>query len=946
MTLLDPFKTIRSIKQGKYYSLPALAAQGLPSIKRLPVSIRIILESLLRNCDGKRVDKEDVIKFAKWNCEHPDEGDVPFIVSRVILQDFTGVPLLVDLAAMRDAVAKVGQNPISIEPQVPVDLVIDHSVQVDRARTSDAFTFNMDVEFERNRERYTFLKWGQQAFETFQVVPPAIGIVHQVNLEHIATVVVSQQINDDSLLYLDTLVGTDSHTTMVNGLGVVGWGVGGIEAEAAMLGQPVSLQTPEVIGVYLKGRLREGVTATDLTLRITEMLRHENVVGKFVEFFGEGAASLTVADRATIGNMAPEYGATMGFFPPDKKTLEYLEMTGRDPKAIALVRDYLVAQELFGIPSKGEIDFTKELELDLNSIVPSVSGPKRPQDRINLPDIKARFQELLLTPTGSGGYGKEGEKSAPHVSLHADGFCSVLPHDSGGIQLNPVKPKAIWSEQEMVSNRPFTKVIATPGYAETISSDVTLTHGSIVIAAITSCTNTSNPSVMIAAGLLAKKAVEKGLKVNPMVKTSLAPGSRIVTDYLEKAGLQRYLNALGFQLVGYGCTTCIGNSGPLDERIEEAIKAHDLITASVLSGNRNFEARIHSAVKANFLMSPPLVVAFAIAGNVNINLDTDPLAYTSEGNPVYLRDIWPTTEEIDQSIRASIDPSMFKKRYAHITEDNPVWEAIQTSEGAQYQWDHASTYIQNPPYFEKFELVAPKRTELQNMRPLAIFGDSVTTDHISPAGAFKPDSPAGKYLLSLGVKEEDFNSYGSRRGNHHVMMRGTFANVRIRNKMADEKEGGFTKIMPEGKLTTIFEACQEYENRKTPLIIFAGKDYGMGSSRDWAAKGPALLGVKVVVAQSFERIHRSNLIGMGVLPLQFMQDESAESLGIKGDELFSLEKCETLTPKQTMTLCIQRPDQSIQRVVVLSRLDTSLEIEYYLQGGILPFVLRQLLTST
>lgn len=945
MALLDLFKTLKSIKQGKYYSLPALTAQGFPSIKRLPISIRIILESLLRNCDGKRVEKEDVIQLAKWNCKHPREGDVPFIVSRVILQDFTGVPLLVDLAAMRDAVGKVGKNPSAIEPQVPVDLVIDHSVQVDRARTPDAFTFNMDVEFERNRERYTFLKWGQQAFETFQVVPPAIGIVHQVNLEHIASVVVSKQINGHSLLYPDTLVGTDSHTTMINGLGVAGWGVGGIEAEAAMLGQPVSLQTPEVIGVYLKGFLREGVTATDLTLKVTEMLREENVVGKFVEFFGEGAASLTVADRATIGNMAPEYGATMGFFPVDQKTLQYLEMTGRDPQAIALVHDYLVAQELFGIPSKGEIDFTKELELDLNSIRPCVSGPKRPQDRINLPAVKERFQELISMPTASGGYGKEGEKHAPQVSIHADGYTSLLPHDSGGIQLPPIKPKAIWSEQEMVTNRPFTRVIATPGYAETLSSDVILTHGSIVIAAITSCTNTSNPGVMLAAGLLAKKAVEKGLKVNPMVKTSLAPGSRIVTDYLEKADLQKYLDALGFQLVGYGCTTCIGNSGPLDERIEEAIKEHDLITASVLSGNRNFEARIHSAVKANFLMSPPLVVAFAIAGKVDINLDADPLAYNQQGEPVYLRDIWPSSKDIEQAIRASIDPAMFKQRYAHITEDNPVWKTIQTSEGAQYQWDDASTYIQNPPYFEKFELVAPERVELKNMRSLAIFGDSVTTDHISPAGAFKPDSPAGQYLLSLGIKEEDFNSYGSRRGNHHVMVRGTFANVRIRNKMADGREGGFTKVMPEGDLKTIFDACQEYEKRKIPLVIFAGKDYGMGSSRDWAAKGPALLGVKVVVAQSFERIHRSNLIGMGVLPLQLMDDESVESLEIRGDELFSIEESETLAPKQVLVLLIQRPDQSIRRVKLLSRLDTFLEIEYYQQGGILPFVLRQLLSS-
>lgn len=943
--LLDPFQTLRSIKQGKYYSLPALAGKGFPSIRRLPVSIRIILESLLRNCDGKRVEEADVVQLAKWNARDPQEGDVPFIVSRVILQDFTGVPLLVDLAAMRDAMSRIGRNPGLIEPQVPVDLVIDHSVQVDRARTPEAFTFNMEVEFERNRERYTFLKWGQQAFETFKVVPPAIGIVHQVNLEHIAAVVSSQNINGQTLLYPDTLVGTDSHTTMINGLGVVGWGVGGIEAEAAMLGQPVSLQTPEVIGVYLKGRLREGVTATDLTLRITEMLRHEKVVGKFVEFFGEGAVSLTVADRATIGNMAPEYGATMGFFPADDKALQYLEMTGRDPKAIALVRDYLVAQELFGIPVKGQVDYTKELELDLNSIRPSVSGPKRPQDRIDLPQIKSRFKELLAAPVASGGYGKE-KDNAPQICIHSDGYFSLLPHESGGIeQIGSTRSKVFWSEEEMVSNRPFTRVVATPGYSESFAADVVLTHGSVVIAAITSCTNTSNPSVMLAAGLLAKKAVENGLKVNPMIKTSLAPGSRVVTDYLAKAGLQGYLNTLGFELVGYGCTTCIGNSGPLDERIEEAIKEQDLITASVLSGNRNFEARIHGSVKANFLMSPPLVVAFAIAGRVDIDLEQEPLAYNQEGSPVFLKDIWPSSGEIEQAMRNSVEPEMFKTRYAHIMEDNPMWELIKTSKGTQYQWDPASTYIQKPPYFEGFGLEVPKRMELRNMRPIAIFGDSVTTDHISPAGAFKPNSPAGQYLLSLGVKEEDFNSYGSRRGNHHVMMRGTFANVRIRNKMANGKEGGYTKLMPEGKLITIFEACEEYSKRQTPLIIFAGKDYGMGSSRDWAAKGPALLGVKVVVAQSFERIHRSNLIGMGILPLDFHGEENIDSLEIKGDETFSLEGVDqALTAQQEVVLAIQRPDQSIQRMKLRSRLDTPLEVEYYQQGGILPFVLRQFLT--
>lgn len=945
-TLPDPFQTLRSIKQGEYYSLPALAEQGFPQIRRLPVSIRIILESLLRNCDGQRVKEEDVKQLAHWNAQHPQEGDVPFIVSRVILQDFTGVPLLVDLAAMRDAVAHVGADPSTIEPQVPVDLVIDHSVQVDRARTEDSFAFNVQLEFERNRERYTFLKWGQQAFETFKVVPPAIGIVHQVNLEHIATVVASQEQDERRLLYPDTLVGTDSHTTMINGLGVVGWGVGGIEAEAAMLGQPVSLQTPEVIGVHLKGRLQEGVTATDLTLRITEMLRQEKVVGKFVEFFGEGASSLTVADRATIGNMAPEYGATMGFFPVDDKTLHYLEMTGRDPKAIACVRDYLVAQQLFGIPRKGEIDFTKELTLDLNSIRPSVSGPKRPQDRIDLPMIKSRFRELLVAPSNAGGYGKAEEHHAPLVCIHSTGHFSLLPRDSGGTSEigTSKRSKPSWSEDEMVANRPFTKVEAMPGYGENIACDVILTHGSVVIAAITSCTNTSNPSVMLAAGLLAKKAVKKGLRVNPMIKTSLAPGSRVVTDYLQKTGLQDYLDMLGFQLVGYGCTTCIGNSGPLDERLEEAIRDHDIITASVLSGNRNFEARIHSSVKANFLMSPPLVVAFAIAGRVTVDLENDPLAYTQEGDPVYLRDIWPSNQEIEQAMREGVEPEMFKHRYAHVLEDNPVWKEIQTSTGAQYEWDEASTYIQQPPYFEGFNMQLPERTELRDMRPLALFGDSVTTDHISPAGAFKSTSPAGQYLLSLGVAEEDFNSYGSRRGNHHVMMRGTFANVRIRNKMAEGKEGGYTKLMPEGQLMSIFDACQFYMQRKTPLIIFAGRDYGMGSSRDWAAKGPALLGVKVVVAQSFERIHRSNLIGMGILPLQFQNEESSETLCLTGDEIYSLVGVEELTPQQQVTLEINRQG-TVDHVTLLSRLDTPLEVEYYRQGGILPFVLRQLLSQ-
>ncbi len=944
--LPNPFNALRSIKNDKkhfYYSLPALEEMGIGKISRLPVSIRIMLESLLRNCDGKRVTEEDVKLLAKWNPKKPHSGDVPFIVSRVILQDFTGVPLLVDLAAMRDAVGVRNLNPKLIEPEVPVDLVVDHSVQVDRSGTVDAFLFNLEIEFERNRERYEFLKWGQEAFQTFKVVPPGIGIVHQVNLEQIATVVMGKKENDKVLLIPDTLVGTDSHTTMINGLGVVGWGVGGIEAEAAMLGQPVAMETPEVIGVYLKGEMPEGVTATDLTLRVTEMLRKEKVVGKFVEFFGPGTASLTVADRATIGNMAPEYGATMGYFPVDEKTLDYLRMTGRGEKEVSLVEEYLKTQNLFGIPDLGEIDYTKVLELDLHSLSPCVAGPKRPQDRIPLGDLKRKFKELFSAPVDSGGYGKPESDLNKTVRLHSDGsFIVEAPHDSGGTE-KPASSTAIWSEAEMVTNRPITIPVVPPGYHEALPYHGKLSHGSVVIAAITSCTNTSNPFVMIGAGLLAKKAVEKGLAVNAMVKTSLAPGSRVVTDYLKKADLQKYLDQLGFQLVAYGCTTCIGNSGPLEAKIENAIKENDLIAASVLSGNRNFEARIHSSVKANFLMSPPLVVAFAIAGRVDIDLQKDPLGQDKSGKPVYLKDIWPSSQEIHQTISRSIDPSMFRERYANIRQDNPTWEKIPVKKGSLYHWDEMSTYIRKPPYFDEFALELPKRKKFEKMRPLALLGDSVTTDHISPAGAFKANSPAGQYLLSHGVKEDDFNSYGSRRGNHEVMIRGTFANVRIVNKMAQGKEGGFTRLMPEGKGMSIFDACQKYAEKKIPLIIFAGKDYGMGSSRDWAAKGTALLGVRAVVAQSFERIHRSNLIGMGVLPLQFEEGESWESLGITGDEEFSLQGVEgKLKPRQEIILEIDRAG-SKKKAKLRTCIDTPMEAEYYEHGGILPYVLRRLI---
>lgn len=938
----DRFQTFKKLPSGAYYySLPALEEQKVGNIRRLPVSIRIMLEALLRHCDGVRVKEGDVRELASWNEKKPSGKDVPFIVARVILQDFTGVPLLVDLAAMRDAVAAKGYSAAMIEPQVPVDLVIDHSVQVDRSGSSDAFLFNLKVEFERNRERYEFLKWGQGAFKTFQVVPPGIGIVHQINLESIASCVTRQEVDGKTVLYPDTLVGTDSHTTMINGLGVVGWGVGGIEAEAAMLGEAVSLQTPEVIGVLLEGKLREGVTATDLTLTITELLRKEKVVGKFVEFFGEGAATLSVADRATIGNMAPEYGATIGFFPADDKTIEYLKMTGREEKDVKEVQEYLTAQHLFGIPRRGEVDYTKVIELDLSTIQPCVAGPKRPQDRIVLPELKNTFCRLLSAPSSQGGYEKEGGECSRRVLIRgASTFSPKLPKETGGKETLGNHTLA-WSEDEMVTNRPFTEAVDDPHYIHEKEAEIVLGHGSVVIAAITSCTNTSNPSVMIGAGLLAKKAIERGLKVNPLVKTSLAPGSRVVTDYLQKSGLQTYLDQLGFQLVAYGCTTCIGNSGPLEERIENATSKYDLVVASVLSGNRNFEARIHSAVKANFLMSPPLVVAFAIAGRVDLDLSKEPLGKDSKGQPVYLKDIWPTSREIEETIRSCLQPSMFKTRYSTIEEDNPVWREIKTTKGAQYQWSPQSTYIQKPPYFDQFTEELPSLPALSEMRALALFGDSVTTDHISPAGAFSAVLPAGKYLLSLGVKEVDFNSYGSRRGNHNVMMRGTFANVRLKNRLAEGKEGGFTKIFPEGTIMSIFEACQHYNKNKTPLIIFAGKDYGMGSSRDWAAKGSALLGVRAVVACSFERIHRSNLIGMGVLPLEFMNDQSWESVGITGDELFSLHGLEKgLTPQAEVTLHIGNKRQVPLRL----RLDTPIEVDYYKHGGIMPYVLRHLLT--
>lgn len=940
----NTLNTLKKLNNHFYYSLPSLEESGIVKVKRLPISLRIVLESLLRNCDGIRIKEEDVLSLAHWEGRGSKGGEVPFVVSRVILQDFTGVPLLVDLAAMRDAVEAEGFNPEIIEPQVPVDLVIDHSVQVDRAGTFDAYDFNLGLEFQRNIERYEFLKWGQEAFKTFKVVPPGIGIVHQVNLEHIASLVTQKIDHGSSLLFPDTLVGTDSHTTMINGLGIVGWGVGGIEAEAAMLGQPVALQMPEVIGFHLTGKMPEGATATDLALRVTEILRRENVVDKFIEFYGEGTASLTVADRATVANMAPEYGATMGFFPIDDKTLDYLRITGRTEEKITLIKSYLMAQDLFGVRKEGELDFTKVIQLDLSTITPSVAGPKRPQDRISLTQVKETFHNLLQKGVGEGGYGKGEEKVFPIAQVHMGHKAAQHSHEeSGGIESNP--PGAPRDVEEMVGNRPYTCPITSPGYSDKNDSTIELTHGSIVIAAITSCTNTSNPQVMIAAGLVAKKAVEAGLQVPCYVKTSLAPGSRVVTEYLKKTELQSFLDKVGFQLVGYGCTTCIGNSGPLDEKIEEAIKEHDLITASVLSGNRNFEARIHSAVKANFLMSPPLVVAYALAGKMDIDMRKEPIGFGKGGKAIFLKDIWPSAEEIQSLLSKHLEPDMFKKRYAHLLDDAPLWKKIPSTKGLVYNWNKKSTYIQKPPFFSSFKRSLPELPELKNMRCLALLSDSVTTDHISPAGSFKATSPAGKFLLSSGVKEEEFNSYGSRRGNHDIMMRGTFANVRIKNKMADGKEGGFTKVIPEGEITTIFDACMRYKEKKTPLILFAGKDYGMGSSRDWAAKGTSLLGVKAVVAQSFERIHRSNLIGMGVLPLEFPEGISHQTLALTGEEEFTLQvEGKKLCPGQEIHLEIRSKDK-VHKVALTSRLDTQIEVDYYVHGGILPFVLRGILAK-
>ena len=897
-------------KQGKFYSLPALESAGIGPISRLPVSVRIVLESVLRNYDDKKVSEANVKELANWKSNETRTAEIPFVVARIVLQDFTGVPLLVDLAAMRSAVAKLGKNPKIIEPLVPVDLVVDHSVQVDAAGSADSFAKNLEIEFQRNRERYQFLKWGMQAFDTFKVVPPGIGIVHQVNLEYLAKGVLSA----DGVYYPDTLVGTDSHTTMINGLGIVGWGVGGIEAEAGMLGQPVYFLTPDVVGVHLTGAIREGVTATDVALTVTQLLRKTKVVGKFVEFFGPGAAALPLVDRATIANMAPEYGATMGFFPIDEECVNYLRATGRSEAHCLMYENYYKAQNLWGIPQAGQVDYSQVIELDLNTVKPSVAGPKRPQDRIELPNLRREFFSSFQRPVTENGFGKPRKDFSKSVKV------------------------------EMTSKK-----------------KATVGTGSVLIAAITSCTNTSNPSVMIAAGLLAKKAVEKGLKVNPAVKASLAPGSRVVTDYLKKTGLTPYLNKLRFNLVGYGCTTCIGNSGPLDANIEEAVVKNDLITASVLSGNRNFEARVHQNIKANFLMSPPLVVAFALAGRVDLDLSCEPLGKGKDGEPVYLADLWPTLQEVRDAMQSSLKPEIFQKLYKNFASQNPKWNEIPSTVGNVYEWDRQSTYIQEPPFFTNFGMEPGSIKPITGARALGIFGDSVTTDHISPAGAIKKSSPAGKFLGDNGVEFVDFNSYGSRRGNDRIMTRGTFANVRIKNLMLGGEEGGNTifwgsapvpgaveggtPALPGTKMS-IYDASIIYQAAGTPLIILAGQEYGTGSSRDWAAKGTNLLGVKVVVAQSFERIHRSNLVGMGVLPLQFKEGASALALKLDGSETYDVVGLDAnLKPQQDLTLKITRKDGTVENIAVACRIDTPIEIDYYQHGGILPYVLRQLVAK-
>jgi aconitate hydratase len=914
-------------KNYEIFRLNALEAKGL-SLRRLPYSLRVLLENLLRQEDGKSVTADDIEFLAKWQAKAEPAREIAFMPARVLMQDFTGVPAIVDLAAMRDAMKQLGGDPEKINPLQPAELVIDHSVQVDEFGTSNAYSINAALEFQRNRERYAFLKWGQTAFRNFSTVPPGMGICHQVNLEYLARVVFTTAADGGTVrAYPDTLVGTDSHTTMINGLGVLGWGVGGIEAEAAMLGQPVSMLVPQVVGFKLTGKLREGATATDLVLTVTEMLRKLGVVGKFVEFYGSGVSELSLADRATIGNMAPEYGATCGIFPIDVETLRYLQLTGRSQEQIGLVEAYSKEQGWFHTADSPEAEYTQTTHLDLATVEPSVAGPRRPQDRVALSQTGANFQQQL---PGLLGPSAAGRKERQTIRWEGEGGHTW---SNGGDKATPeTGPASTVKERFGVDVDPY------------------LGHGSIVIAAITSCTNTSNPSVMIAAGLLAKKAAEKGLRVPPWVKTSLAPGSRVVTDYYKKAGLLESLDKLRFQVVGYGCTTCIGNSGPLPTDVSKSIDDHGLVAVSVLSGNRNFEGRINSEVRANYLMSPPLVVAYALVGNIEHNFDTDPIGKDRGGAPVYLKDIWPTQKEVNSTIASAIDSEIFTTQYATVTDGDKNWQHLKFPVGDTYQWEPDSTYIRKAPYFDGMPAKPSPVEEIRGARVLAVLGDSVTTDHISPAGSIKLNGPAGKYLVEHGVKAADFNSYGSRRGNHEVMVRGTFANVRLRNKLAPGTEGGVTRLLPEGEEMSIFDASVKYAERGVPLVILAGKEYGSGSSRDWAAKGPKLLGVRAVIAQSYERIHRSNLVGMGILPLQFEAGQSAESLGLTGEEVFDLEGIRQMLEQkfaQGRTLKVKTTDTAgtTRHFSATVRIDTPQEILYYENGGILQFVLRQLAAS-
>jgi aconitate hydratase len=903
------------------FSLPALDRAGLP-VSRLPYSLRILLEALLRYEDGRTVTREDIEALANWAPGDEPSREIAFTPARVLMQDFTGVPAVVDLAAMRDAMERMGGDPAKINPLQPAELVIDHSVQVDEFGTRIAFRHNVEREYERNRERYAFLRWGQRSFRDFKVVPPGTGIVHQVNLEYLARVVFASEVDGRHQAYPDTLVGTDSHSTMINGLGVLGWGVGGIEAEAAMLGQPVSMLIPQVVGFRMTGDLAEGATATDLVLRVTELLRKKGVVGKFVEFFGPGLGSLRLADRATIANMAPEYGATCGIFPVDDLSLRYLEFTGRPAGQVALVEAYMKEQGLFRSNEMPDAEYSDGLELDLSTVEPSLAGPRRPQDRIPLSNVKPAFFDSLAALV---------EAAGPKPSRAEVGRWQGEGGDAG--------------TATMVS-----APVANGVPCVIDGEEIMLQHGAVVIAAITSCTNTSNPSVMVAAGLVAKKAVEKGLTRKPWVKTSLAPGSKVVTDYLADAELTSYLEALDFHLVGYGCTTCIGNSGPLPAAVSEAIEKGNLVVCAVLSGNRNFEGRIQGEVRANYLASPPLVVAYALAGRMDIDLYNEPIGHDRGGRSVFLKDIWPSPKEIDDVVAKSVRPEMFQKQYAEVYTGDDQWAALPVPESELYEWDEASTYIKNPPYFENMPKSPPAIEDIENARVLALLGDSITTDHISPAGSFRPDTPAGRYLLERGVEQRDFNSYGSRRGNHEVMMRGTFANVRLRNRLNPEVEGGFTTLMPDGEVTSIFDASMKYAERGEKLIVIAGKEYGSGSSRDWAAKGPRLLGVRAVIAESYERIHRSNLIGMGVLPLQFVGGDNAESLGLNGQEIFSIRGLADALEKEaagsrTVTVHATRPGGASFEFSARVRADTPQEIEYYRHGGILHYVLRQLLSG-